>query len=111
MKKSLFIFALVFSSGILPIHAGAITMTNNVVQSRSAGEPEPQEYHSDKIYLLRWHDNKMLTTKGTFITDGAEIINESGIDKAVISSQKNPPVLNFNSDGNAITKIIILPNS
>lgn len=111
MKKLLFIFALVFSLGTLPIFGGAITITNNAVQRRSAGESEPQEYHSDKIYLLRWHDNKMLTTKGTFITDGAAIINESGIDKSVISSQKNPPVVHFNSDGNTITRIIILPNS
>ena len=66
---------------------------------------------SDKVYLLSWQDNKMLTTKGTFVTDGVEIINESGIDKAVISYQKKLPVLKFNGDANTITKITILPNS
>jgi hypothetical protein len=67
--------------------------------------------HTDTVYLLRWQDNKMLTTKGTFVTDGVEIINESGINKAAISSQKKLPVLNFNKDGNTITKITIVPHS
>lgn len=111
MKKLLFVFGVALSLSLLPFYVGAITTANNAAHGEVESEPVPQELDSSTIYLLRWYDNKMLTTKGTFVTDGAEIINESGIDKAAISSQKKPPVLNFNKDGNTITRIIILPNS
>ena len=111
MKKKLLVVGAGLILGLFHLPVGAITTTGNVIKSGEANEPISNAAHSDKTYLLSWQDNKMLTTKGTFVTDGVEIVNESGIDKAVISSQKNLPVLKFNGDANIITKIIILPNS
>ena len=108
MKKILFVIGTLLIVGLHPLNAGAITVVST--QDMPTSEPAPEVKQSGKVYLLQWQDNKLQTTKGTFMTNGIQIVNESGIEKDKIALQKNSPIIEFVKERNVIVKIIILPN-
>ena len=108
MKKILFVIGTLLIVGLHPLNAGAITVVST--QDMQTSEPAPEVKQSGKVYLLKWQDNKLLTTKGTFMTNGIQIVNDSGIDKDKIAVQKKPPIIEFMKEHDKIVKIIILPN-
>ncbi len=109
MKKILLaVSILLLIAGLHPININAITIvsTKDVQESK----PAMKVTQSNTVYLLNWQDNKLLTTKGTFLTNGIQIVNESGIEKDKISLQKKPLLIKFIKEKNKIIKIIIEPN-
>jgi len=110
MKKISFVVSAVLTLCLYFLYADAMTLANKPTQGIQASGPSSKVESSNTVYLLSWQDNKLLTTKGTFVTDGIQIVNKSGIDKVKIALQDNNPIVDFVKDGDTIVKIIILPN-
>jgi len=108
MKRKLFIVGALLLAELLPINIGAMTTNSGQNMQRSGDVVKGKQ--SDTIYLLNWQENKLLTTKGTFVTNGIQIVNETGIEKGHISLQNEPPIVQIVKENNVIVKIIILPS-
>ncbi len=108
MKRILFIVGALLMAELFPINTGA--MTSESKHDRQESGKVVMAKQSDTIYLLSWQENKLLTTKGTFVTDGIQVVNESGIEKDRISLQNDLPIVQLVKENDVIIKIIILPS-
>ena len=64
------------------------------------------------VYFLRWQNNKMVTTSGTFsLSTDITVINQSGLETESIALQKNPPIVQIDKVGRQVRTITILPNT